>query len=83
MIWHETVREESNTSCVVFEWFGDRPSLPGVSRKVWVGEVEVEITEEGFVVGIVLKNCSLLYPTIVDVVISTGLILFYTMFRRH
>lgn len=83
MIWHETVREESNTACVVFEWFRDRPSLPGVSRKVGRSEVEMEIAEESFVVGIVLENCAFFYPTIVDVVVGTWTVLFDTMFRRH
>jgi hypothetical protein len=47
---------------------------------VGVGEVEVEIAEEGFVVSFVLENGTLLDTTVENVVVGTRLIFFDTIF---
>lgn len=80
VVGHEAVGEQLYFVGVVFDWLGEWSCLPGVSRKVGVGQVEVEIAEECLVICFVLKDDSFLDTSIVDVVVRTRLVIFDTMF---
>ena len=80
MVGHETVGKESDSICVII--YGERgwAYLSGVSRKVGIGQVYVEVAEESFVVSIILENYPLFYTAIVDMIVRTRFVFFDTMF---